>query len=164
MNDRKVSRTTGQIPYPYTIGHAEAFILRSRQMVRNGDLLGLIMTDKQTGELLGGIGLREFNWSDMRATLGYWVASAKWGNGYASEATSAICHEAFRRIHLHRIDAETLTSNIASGIVLSRVGFVREGRRRERIQKGQKWLDTYLYGLLARDFHPYRWGGVRKTT
>jgi ribosomal-protein-alanine N-acetyltransferase len=156
LNDREFSRNTGSIPFPYTTKHAEAYIHRIRRVVRKGEQLGLTMAHRRTRELLGGIGLHNLDWTSLRAEIGYWVGRANWGRGYASEAVSAVCKEAFGRLHLHRIEANVFPFNLASARVLSHVGFVKEGLQRERVRKGRIWLDVESYSLLASDFKPYK--------
>ncbi|MFF5130988.1 GNAT family N-acetyltransferase [Streptomyces syringium] len=87
----------------------------------------------------------------LQADLGYTLAPALHGQGYATEAVRAVLGHLFRR-GLHRVSAECDTRNAPSARLLERVGFALEGRRPEftlNINSGL-WTDTLLYGLLAR--------------
>ncbi|MFC5148908.1 GNAT family N-acetyltransferase [Streptomyces aureoversilis] len=87
----------------------------------------------------------------MQADLGYTLAPALHGQGYAIEAVRAVLGHLFRQ-GLHRVSAECDTRNTPSARLLERAGFTLEGRRPEftmNINTGE-WTDTLLYGLLAR--------------
>ncbi|MEU7205392.1 GNAT family protein [Streptomyces sp. NPDC045470] len=86
----------------------------------------------------------------LQADLGFTLAPALHGQGYATEAVRAALGHLFRR-GLHRVSAECDARNTPSGRLLERVGFGLEGRRPEytlNINTGE-WTDTLLYGLLA---------------
>ncbi|GGN43151.1 hypothetical protein GCM10012285_24220 [Streptomyces kronopolitis] len=86
----------------------------------------------------------------LQADLGYTLAPALHGHGYATEAVRAILGHLFRR-GLHRVSAECDARNTRSARLLERTVFNLEGRRPEftlNINTGE-WADTLLYGLLA---------------
>jgi [ribosomal protein S5]-alanine N-acetyltransferase len=61
---------------------------------------------------------------------------------------------AFNTLDLNRVEAETDTRNMASARVLERLGFAREGTLREdRVVNGEV-SDSWVYGLLRRDWRP----------
>jgi RimJ/RimL family protein N-acetyltransferase len=55
---------------------------------------------------------------------------------------------------VHKVSAECDARNEASARLLARVGFTREGLRREHTWLKGEWTDDLLFGLLARDWHP----------
>ncbi len=61
------------------------------------------------------------------ANLGYWVAQEVNGRGVGTRAVGEACRWAFGPGGLHRLEAGTLTDNIASQRVLERNGFERIG-------------------------------------
>ena len=73
--------------------------------------------------MIGGISLLDDR-GDV--ALGYWVARAHWGQGYATEAARAMLTMA-RVIGHHRILASHFHDNPASGRVLARLGFRATG-------------------------------------
>ena len=66
---------------------------------------------------MGTITLRP-NARDDNAELGYWIGRPYWGHGYATE----VLRYAFEDLGLHRIHAEHLGSNPASGKVMQKSG------------------------------------------
>ena len=61
------------------------------------------------------------------AHLGYWVAEERNGRGVATAAVTAAARLCFEDLGLHRIQAATLTHNIASQRVLDHNGFTYIG-------------------------------------
>ena len=59
---------------------------------------------------------------------------------------------AFDTLDLHRVQAETDTRNAASGRVLEKLGSVREGTLREDCVENGEVSDSWVYGLLRREW------------
>ena len=98
--------------------------------------------------LIGDVGV---NLADnlMQAEIGYTLAPHQQGHGYATEAVRAVLDRLFRVQGLHRVSAECDARNVASARLLERVGFTREGLRRQHTWIKHEWTDDLLYGLLA---------------
>jgi [ribosomal protein S5]-alanine N-acetyltransferase len=96
------------------------------------------------------------NWSpDYRsATLGYCLSDSAWGQGFATEASNALLQWAFNTLDMNRVQAETDTRNVASCRVLEKLGFLREGTRREDCIVDGDVSDSWVYGLLGREWKP----------
>jgi [ribosomal protein S5]-alanine N-acetyltransferase len=106
--------------------------------------------------VIGTVLLFRFEEGSARIELGYVVGRSHWRQGYATEALQALCRHAFGALGIRRIEAEVQVDNLASGALLQSLGFVREGRLRQRwVAKGEAY-DTDLYGCLADD---WRHGG-----
>lgn len=73
-----------------------------------------------------------------------------------SDAASLLIAAAFREIGLRRIHAGVFSDNPRSFRVLRRLGFRSEGRaRQDRLVDG-RYRDLVLFGLLRREFRPFR--------
>jgi len=144
---REVAATTGRIPHPYMAKDAKDFLAR----IDVDREVRLAITLRDTGRLIGGIGLRlveEF----QSAELGYWVGVPYWGNGYATEAAREMLRYGFEELRLHRIFASHFKNNPNSGRILRKLGMRYEGCQREHIHKFGEFLDLELYGLLRREW------------
>ena len=64
---------------------------------------------------------------DGEGDLGYWLESAAWGKGVASEAAQAVVRFAFEQAGLRRLLSGHAADNPASGAVLRRLGFKATG-------------------------------------
>ncbi|CAM3505248.1 GNAT family N-acetyltransferase [Parendozoicomonas haliclonae] len=119
--DSKVSELTANIPYPYKDGMAESWINSHRQAVSEGKAVIFAITLKDSGELIGTVGLTQI--TDNFANLGYWLGADYWNKGYCSEAVNALTTSFFKHSNHPEISAQHITENFASGQVLTKCGF-----------------------------------------
>lgn len=87
-----------------------------------------LIVDVQQEVVVGAVGCKAAP-HDNAGEIGYNVAVAARGRGYASEGVRLFCQEVFSSGELSEIRAETLTSNIGSQRVLEHVGFTVCGAR-----------------------------------
>jgi RimJ/RimL family protein N-acetyltransferase len=146
--DRRVAKYLIAVPTPYPASLALRWIAGRVAWWPQGRGLTLAITRRsEPDELLGSVSLRRFS-RDRRAELGYWLGADAWGNGYATEAATALVDFGFREMGLLRIYAQVLAGNVASCRVLEKLGMVSEGIRRQHIRKGKTLHDVMLYGML----------------
>ncbi|WAP52647.1 GNAT family protein [Arthrobacter sp. ATA002] len=107
---------------------------------------------KSDGEFLGWCTFNGWNPDFRSASLGYCLAQSAWGSGYATEAARVLLDWAFDNLNLNRVQSETDTRNMASARVLEKLGFVREGTLREDCIVNGDVSDSWIYGLLRRDW------------
>jgi [ribosomal protein S5]-alanine N-acetyltransferase len=104
-------------------------------------------------KLIGGLTLSNVRRGvTQAAVLGYWLGLPFVKYGYMSEAVSAVATFAFEDLHLHRLEAATMPSNVASIGVLERNGFCAEGLARRLLKINGTWEDHVLHGLLSEEF------------
>ena len=133
---------------------AERFIAASRQMAEAGTGARLAVDRAYDGVFIGWCTLARWNPDHRSASMGYCFGRAAWGHGYATEAARAVLRWAFDTLDLNRVQAETDTRNAASARVLEKLGFVREGTLREDCVVGGDVSDSWVYGLLRREWRP----------
>jgi [ribosomal protein S5]-alanine N-acetyltransferase len=138
------------LPRPYLRRHAVEFVRRKRSQFRKRESLALAITVDQDGPLVGMIELMHPSTNDRVAELGYWIAPGQRHQGYATEAARGMCDVGFRILRLHRIEARALARNRASIHVLEKAGLRHEGRFRERVRVGRRWLDQVWLGRVAK--------------
>ena len=105
------------------------------------------------GAVIGDIGVSTHE-NLMQAELGYTIAPAHQGHGYATEAVRRMLQHLFADRGLHRVSAECDARNERSAKLLARLGFRQEGRRVQHTWIKGEWTDDLLFGLLAKDFKP----------
>lgn len=103
-------------------------------------------------ELIGMVGYNYWIRADCRASVGYDLARAYWGQGLMSEALRAVVDFGFERMFLNRIEADAEGRNPASQRVLEKVGFRCEGIQREHFYADSSFHDLWLFSLLRRDW------------
>jgi RimJ/RimL family protein N-acetyltransferase len=131
---------------------ADRFIAACRQMAEDGTGARLAIERGSDGAFLGWCALARWNPDYRSAALGYCLDEAAWGHGYATEAARAVLGWAFDTLDLNRVQAETDTRNAASARVLEKLGFVREGTLREDCIVNGDVSDSWVYGLLRREW------------
>jgi aminoglycoside 6'-N-acetyltransferase len=102
------------------------------------------------GVLVGDVAICRHD-NGMQAELGFTLATAHQGRGYATEAVRAVLDRVFAT-GVRRVSAECDARNAASVRLLERLGFRREGLRREHTWLKGEWTDDLLFGLLAREW------------
>ncbi len=74
------------------------------------------------------------------------------GRGYGTEATRLMLDYGFRVRSLHRIELEVWSQNPRAAHVYEKVGFRREGSRRQSWLDEGRYYDTWIMGILAHEF------------
>ena len=106
-------------------------------------------TDDQPARLVGIVDLSVDHWSHRDAWLGIGIGErADWGQGYGSEAMRLVLRYAFDELNLHRVSLTVFAYNERALRTYRRLGFVEEGRQRERLLRfGRRW-DMVFMGIF----------------
>ncbi len=133
-------------------GRADAFIEDCRKMEADGSGIRFAVETLDRCSFLGSCAM--FNWNPVYKSLGigYCLNEAAWGKGYATEAVRALLQWAYTTLDLNRVEAELDTRNAASAKVLEKLGFMREGMRREDCIVSGEVSDSWIYGLLRKEW------------
>ena len=133
---------------------ADRFIATCKQMEHEGSGARLAIERTSDRVFIGWCCLVKWSPDYRSATIGYCLDDAVWGQGFATEAAGALLQWAFDTLDLNRVQAETDTRNTASSRVLEKLRFVREGTLREDCIVDGEVSDSWVYGLLRRDWVP----------
>jgi len=85
------------------------------------------------------------------AYLGYWATQAFAGQAYMSEAMRGVLGHAFRKLRLHRVEANVQPANTASIALLERCGFRREGFSPRYLKVAGRWRDHERWAITSDD-------------
>ncbi|MHA1136737.1 MAG: GNAT family N-acetyltransferase [Candidatus Thorarchaeota archaeon] len=114
-------------------------------------LLGVFLKD--TNQFVAQIYLGKSDDQLPEFGIGYIADVEQVGNGYVTEAVSALVKVLFEEAGAHRIQIETDDTNTRSIGVAERCGFVKEGRLRENKKHPDGTISgTLFYGLLKSEF------------
>lgn len=150
--DIEVARTTANIPHPYPEGAAEGWIGSHQQaFLDDRDLVFAIRFPD--GKLAGAINLA-IKRPHQQAELGYWIGRPFWGQGIATEAAKCVVGHGFSHLGLERIYARHMCGNPASGRVMEKAGFRKEGCLRRHFFKNGQFEDVLEYGILKTEYAP----------
>ena len=147
-DDPEISRYTLNIPSPYTLDDARAYLEQCEQDWRDATgRLAFAIVDRTSGSLLGSIDVRL---GDV-GSIGYWIAAPARRRGIATRALRLLSRWAIEEGGVERLELTTHTENVASQRVAEKAGFVLEGvlRSHTRFRGGRR--DSVLFSLLPRD-------------
>ena len=106
---------------------------------------------RSDGSLAGDVGVN-LHENRMQAEIGFTLAAAHQGHGYATEAVGRVLTQLFTAAGLVRVSAECDARNDRSARLLERLGFRREGLRVRNTWIKGEWTDDLLFGILAEDW------------
>jgi ribosomal-protein-serine acetyltransferase len=101
----------------------------------------------------GGIGLHT-DPVHRSAMIGYWIDEEHEGYGLVTKAARALADVAFRLLLMHRVWLTADPTNRRSCAVAERLGFRREGVRREDTLTDGRFRDTAIYAILENEWPP----------
>ena len=141
LQDPEIPRWT-RVPSPYTEDDARAWLAAT-------DEDRFVIVDRETGELLGGVGLRTPE--DGVAEIGYWVKREARGRGVAPRAVRLLSEWGLRERGLARISLMTEPKNRASQRVAVKAGYRREGLLRAWMELKGERRDFIMFSLVPED-------------
>jgi RimJ/RimL family protein N-acetyltransferase len=124
INDFDVVSMLSRAPWPYRLEDAETFLARIPE--RDPATERPLSIIHRVHGLIGGCGFHSDAGTPF-PELGYWLAKAHWGRGYASEATVAALKWARDGWGKRAIRASHFVENPASGRVLIKAGMLYTG-------------------------------------
>lgn len=134
--DKDVVRNLASAPWPYGEDDARQFT----SLAIDPAYPRFLMTRAEDATVVGCIGIDALPdgeaIADDAVEMGYWVARPYWGQGFATEAGSAVLQIA-RTLGYRNVVASHFTDNPASGSVLRKLGFSPTGRVVERHSCGR---------------------------
>lgn len=139
--DRRVSKMTVNIPYPYKDGMAESWISSHASSFSRGEAIVYAVILSHTSEVIGTASLTQLTASD--GNLGYWIGAPYWGNGYCTEAAGALVEFGFKEYGLPLVYARHLQENRQSGRVILKNGFKHVGTVSMDIHGATRLLEHY---------------------
>jgi len=132
------------------------WIERNARGMAAGEHAQFVIERRDDGAVVGSCILYALDAQCRRADVGYALALSEWGKGYANEAVSAMLDWGFDHLDLNRVEADIDPRNVPSARALERLGFTREGHLRERWIVDGEVSDSWIYGLLAREWRAVR--------
>lgn len=118
------------------------------EFVATGRLAPYLVEDDSG--ILGGAQLHHFDDGRRTIEVGYWLFPRARGRGVATRAVAALVGWSFAN-GVRRVEAVVRLENEASNRVLERLGFRREGVKRQFLRYRGGWADATLFARLAGD-------------
>ncbi len=156
-SDERTSWWLGNMPSPYTIDDARAYLLGRGDAAADGRAVNWAVADPATDEVLGSIALFDLK-AGREGEIGYWTHPAARGRGVMTEACGLVVRHGFipsddGGLGLRRILVYAAEANSASRRVIESNGFTQYGleRRGTELRDGSL-VDTACYDLLVEEY------------
>ena len=148
LKDYEVTKYTEQSDKKQSLTKIESYVVE-KLVSPNDFLFGIFFC----GEHVGNIKIGPIKWEHLCCDVSYFIGDRNlWGRGVATESIQLAIKFAFNDLKLEKIRAGYYSTNIASGAVLSKCGFIVEGVLREAVIFEGRRIDAIEVGLLKRDF------------
>jgi [ribosomal protein S5]-alanine N-acetyltransferase len=126
----------------------DGYIRRNRE----SDFVGLLICRRSDGRIIGMANLSQiFRGNLQGAYLGFWASAEFAGQGYMAEGLQLVLHFAFKRLRLHRLEANVQPENQKSKALIKRSGFRYEGFSPRYLKVGGKWRDHERWAIVAEE-------------
>ncbi len=136
------------------LAEARAFAARQeiQKIVVPGQWLQIGIALKQEGKLIGDCALKVHAPDARQATLGITLSRPYQGQGYGTEALSALLNFLFMRMGLHRVQADTDPENTPAWKLLERLSMRREAHHLQSLWFKGRWADEFVYAILRSEW------------
>ena len=139
---------------PGSLEDVEAFIagLQSNAFDAPGSWFQFAIRSRESGLLIGDLGTHFVAYDPRQVEIGFTLAPAYQGRGFATEAVSGILSYLLGPAQKHRVFASVDPRNAPSIALLERVGMRREAHFRKSLWFKGEWVDDVIFGILESEW------------
>ena len=122
-----------------------------KKYVRHGpNTHRFVVVLKTSGDLVGVINLNDVIRGNFQsASVGYYAFQPFANQGLMLEGLQLVLRHAFKKLKLHRVEANIQSDNHASLRLAKKCGFVKEGFSRRFVKVCGRWKDHERWAILA---------------
>jgi RimJ/RimL family protein N-acetyltransferase len=158
--DPEVARYQSWSDYTYERGRALVESLQEAEPGAPGEWFQFALESRSDEALVGDLALHVNADEPREAEVGFTLAPAQQGMGYATEALGAFLDWAFPTFGLHRVIAVTDALNAPAAGLLGRVGMRREAHFVENVFFKGSWGSEFLFAVLEQEWAAARHRGA----
>lgn len=149
LSDKESMRLTGT-QETFTFEQVER---HCQKIAAADDRVDLAITLPGDNRYIGEVVLNDIDRHNRSANFRIALASESlFGRGYGTEATRLIIDFGFRTLKLHRIELEVYDFNPRAHHVYEKIGFVREGVRRDVLLWEGKYQSAIVMSILEDEY------------
>ena len=139
---------------PETIDDVQDFIKNKVSAVidQPNTWFQLAIIQKDTGELIGDIGLHFLESGSFQVEIGCTLNFNQHGKGFATEALAETLNFLFQKLNKHRVIASIDPRNEKSILLVERLGMRKEAHFRKSLWINNEWVDDLVYAILMEDW------------
>ena len=140
-------RLTGTHPRPFSLDELRAWYGSRAQYP---DRLDLAIVERATGRWAGEVVLTNLDPVNRSCGFRILLAGPEWfGRGLGTEASRLVLAHAFEAVGVHRVELTVYAFNPRAQHVYDKLGFVREGTKRQALLWDGEWVDAEMMSMLA---------------
>lgn len=130
--------------------HSLEFIQQSiaQQSKQQGMVLGIIYNQ----ELIGTVGMHNWDHYLKKAQLGYWIRKDHEGKGIVYTCLLRFIDFLFDKVKLNKVEVQFMPDNSRSAKVAEKIGFKVEGVLRDNFLLNGNYKDLVVAGLLRKEW------------
>jgi RimJ/RimL family protein N-acetyltransferase len=135
---------------PWTLESGAAHL--ERRLLRtglDGPAGSLALAVERQGILIGAVSVWRTDQERRTVEVGWTLDPTHGGNGYATEAVTAVLQLAFELPDVHRAIAQMDARNETSARLASRLGMRQEAHFHSDFWSKDEWTDTLVFAMLA---------------
>lgn len=116
---------------------------------RSNTIRCAVVDDAEPNEILGMVALTNIDWVLRSGILHIMIGnSGNRNRGIGTFAVSEILKHAFNDMNLHRVELEVLVSNTRAIHLYEKIGFEREGIKKQAAFKNGNYVDVLCMAIL----------------
>src|SRR5215213_8810253 len=151
LMDYEIAKYLYEVPYPYRIDDALNFIKSSYDNFKSHKVITFVIEYKNMLEskplLVGTIGIKDIDYVNKKANIGYWIGKQYQGKGIATECIKIVVNYAFDILKLKEISAYVFPDNNPSLRVLEKNRFVKIGEVNEYHTLSNRIRNSLIYKI-----------------
>ncbi|MBS4172736.1 GNAT family protein [Bacillus sp. FJAT-49736] len=104
------------------------------------------------GKLAGMVGLHYIDWKNSTTSIGYFLAEHAQGKGIVTRTLTSLLDYIFGTLKINRVEIQIAVHNRKSIAIPERLGFVKEGIKRDGQWLYDHYEDLVTYSTLWKDW------------
>ena len=150
LDDKEVDRLTGT-QQTFTLEQIQNFYATVGEADDRADYAIIPKTDST--QTVGEVVLNEIDWTNRSSSFRIALFGQQFfGKGYGTEATELIIQYGFENLDLHRIELEVYDFNPRAARVYEKVGFRREGVKRDTLLWDGVYHNAIVMSILKPEY------------
>lgn len=136
---------------PQTLEGARENLTRAADAYAKRESLRLLVWNANGTELIGSSGYHSLEWDVPKGEIGYWIATAHTGKGYAQEVAEFLTKYALNTLEFHRIEIRCDPLNARSARIPQQLGYTLDAHLKndERsVNNPTELRDTLIYSKV----------------
>jgi len=106
-------------------------------------------------QIAGSCSLKTIRWFNRKAELSLFLDPSFHHKGLGTKAILALMKHAFFSMNFYRLEAEVIEYNQPALSLISKIGFVEEGRLRQAKYFEGNYYDIFRFGILKNEFEDF---------